>query len=426
MGTTADKLAYLNDTKAEIRSAITAKGVDVPETAPFRTYAEKIGEISGSEAAVTPLDPEKVYRDCRPCDWLTMPEPQEDEIYLLMQVPQGVKGRVAFKTTCTGSYTVEAGNVEAGVFTPDLTTTVASGDVYEREIASSECYSPTADGMVQIMLRVSGTAIETWETVSSSANTSHMNWDIVEIVCRLPSCTSFMCGHLMPIEALNSLRFFALFGTNQIQNMKYMFCGCYNLMAIRTLDTSSVTNMTMAFCDCRALVALPELDTSNVTCMNSAFYDCGAIISLPVMDLSKVDDFCYVFAGCRSLRSVPQLNTVSATDVDVCFQDCQSLRSIPPMRVDLAPRNTQTMFMGCSSLQKVTFGEPLTNPWTTTTLDMSDCALGHDAIIDLIKSLPEINTGDTGELVLYNVPGAEELTAEDTQLAAAVGWSVLW
>lgn len=44
--TLADKLAYLGDTKVAIRTAITAKGVSVPEGTTFRAYADKIAEIS--------------------------------------------------------------------------------------------------------------------------------------------------------------------------------------------------------------------------------------------------------------------------------------------------------------------------------------------------------------------------------------------
>lgn len=47
MGTTADKLEYLQGTKAAIKSAIVAKGVDVPDGTTFRDYATKISAISG-------------------------------------------------------------------------------------------------------------------------------------------------------------------------------------------------------------------------------------------------------------------------------------------------------------------------------------------------------------------------------------------
>ena len=45
MGTTADKLEYLQGTKAAIKSAIVSKGVAVPDGTTFRAYAEKIGDI---------------------------------------------------------------------------------------------------------------------------------------------------------------------------------------------------------------------------------------------------------------------------------------------------------------------------------------------------------------------------------------------
>lgn len=56
MGTTAEKLAYLNDTKTAIKDAIVAKGVEVPEGTTFRGYAEKIGAIEtgvSGEALIT-------------------------------------------------------------------------------------------------------------------------------------------------------------------------------------------------------------------------------------------------------------------------------------------------------------------------------------------------------------------------------------
>lgn len=45
MGTTADKLQYLNGTKTAIKNAIVAKGVAVPDGTTFRAYADKISSI---------------------------------------------------------------------------------------------------------------------------------------------------------------------------------------------------------------------------------------------------------------------------------------------------------------------------------------------------------------------------------------------
>lgn len=45
MGTTTEKLTYLQGTKDAIKNAIVAKGVAVPEGTTFRGYAEKVGKI---------------------------------------------------------------------------------------------------------------------------------------------------------------------------------------------------------------------------------------------------------------------------------------------------------------------------------------------------------------------------------------------
>ena len=47
MGTTVEKLIYLQETKDAIKNAIVAKGVEVPEGTTFRAYAQKVGEIKG-------------------------------------------------------------------------------------------------------------------------------------------------------------------------------------------------------------------------------------------------------------------------------------------------------------------------------------------------------------------------------------------
>ena len=47
MGTTAEKLTYLNETKTAIKNAIIAKGVSVTDNDSFRSYANKIASIEG-------------------------------------------------------------------------------------------------------------------------------------------------------------------------------------------------------------------------------------------------------------------------------------------------------------------------------------------------------------------------------------------
>ena len=60
MGTIADKLTYLSNTKAAIKNAITAKGVTVSDGDTFRSYADKISSISGGGSTTGSLQ-EHIY-----------------------------------------------------------------------------------------------------------------------------------------------------------------------------------------------------------------------------------------------------------------------------------------------------------------------------------------------------------------------------
>ncbi len=69
MGTTAEKLAYLEETKADIRAALVEKGLDVPENTPFREYGDLIRGISGDSLA-TVGDVKFTVRKDLESDWL--------------------------------------------------------------------------------------------------------------------------------------------------------------------------------------------------------------------------------------------------------------------------------------------------------------------------------------------------------------------
>ena len=57
MGTIAEKLNYLNDTKSAIKDAIVAKGVSVADDASFRSYAESIAAIEGGGGGGVEVEP---------------------------------------------------------------------------------------------------------------------------------------------------------------------------------------------------------------------------------------------------------------------------------------------------------------------------------------------------------------------------------
>ena len=59
MGTTAEKLVYLNQTKVDIKAAIEAKGVTVSDV-PFRDYASKISQIVAGDTTAPTITTAKV------------------------------------------------------------------------------------------------------------------------------------------------------------------------------------------------------------------------------------------------------------------------------------------------------------------------------------------------------------------------------
>ena len=103
MGTTENKLLYLQGTKDAIRNSIIAKGVDVPSDTAFRNYASKIGQITGAGGPT----PEPWIR---PVEWLPLPDNIDgvQKVSILNAVFDTDSEFVAF--TCAGAYTVDWGD----------------------------------------------------------------------------------------------------------------------------------------------------------------------------------------------------------------------------------------------------------------------------------------------------------------------------
>ena len=151
----------------------------------------------GSVYPATPLDPIQVYNDTRPSDWLQMPMPNDNEMYLLFHIPNGCSSLLAFTVACTGDYTVEFGTVSNGIFVQSSSESVASGNKYEAELFANNYGDLTSDGMKQVMVKISGTDITSWENSTHSKKTSpanFANWNIIEISCKFPKGEKVQCG----------------------------------------------------------------------------------------------------------------------------------------------------------------------------------------------------------------------------------------
>lgn len=258
--------------KSNIASAYSKseeKGAELPSVQNSDNLPAVIASIpsGGGGGGSTPLDPMEVYKTARPADWLSMPDPADNEMYLLFHIPDGASSLLAFTVTCTGSYTVALGTVEGGQFVQRSAVSVDSGAKYETELAAADWTDLTSDGCRQVMIKVSGAELLTWEpSVHSrkSSPASFSNWNIVEIACRLPAGTRLSCGHATANRALSNLRYFAWYGENCAVNLNSMFYFCRSLAAVLALDTSKAVDMGYLFSNCAALLAVPTLDMSKV------------------------------------------------------------------------------------------------------------------------------------------------------------------
>lgn len=497
----------------------------------------------GGAASVEPLDPVEVYHSTRPDDWLPMPEPQDNEIYLLFHIPDGVSSLLAFTVTCTGSYTVALGTVANGAFVQSSTQTLASGTKYQAELFADDFGSLTSDGMKQCMVKISGTAVKTWVPAAHPKKTAPANfykWNIMEIVCRLPQGTSITCGNSSEVMALTKLRYFSMAGSSNMANMSSMFRNCYSLIAVLQLNSSKVTSMMSTFNTCYSLIAIPQLDTAKVLSMNGAFNSCYSLVTIPQLNTSRVTDMssmfnsCYslaqvpqldtsqttnmgsMFYGCYSLSAIPQLDTSKATKMNSMFRNCYSLTTVPELNtsnvtdmsylfyscisltaipqlntskvtimssmfrncyslteipeldmskaIDLSymfqacysliaipeldtsnaadmrlmfnacsliavPQldtsnvtNMTNTFNNCPCLGKLTFN-PSAAGWAGCAIDIKQCSLGHQALVDLFNSLPAITSAK--ELTITGNPGVSELTDTEKAIATGKNWTLI-
>ena len=309
----------------------------------------------GGGSSGEPLDPVEVYNNTRPSDWLPMPTPADNEMYLLFHIPDGFSSLLAFTVTCTGNYTVALGTMSGGSFVASSSVDIASGSKYEAELFANDYGDLTSDGMKQVMVKVSGTNIYTLTPSTHSKKTSPSDfagWNIVEIACRLPRGRSVACGRNTENSALKKLRYFAWYGKNAVTDMSSMFNHCHSLTAIPQMDTSAVTTMSGTFGSCRSLTAIPRMNTSAVTDMNYMFNYCYSLTAIPRMNTSAVTTMRNMFGICHSLTAIPQMDTSAVTNMSSMFSNCYSLTAIPQMDTS-AVTNMSYMFSNCHSLMAI-------------------------------------------------------------------------
>ena len=305
----ADKLTLLINTKQDIKSAISEKGVEV--TGGMTTYADAIRRIETGGGG--------------------------DSIY----VPIGLK------------FTYKAPN---GPYTaPDFTLP---------KLILADGYT---DGSYMFegnlgLINITGI----YSTNSSLTNCSRMFHQCTKLTTIPQLDTSNVTDMSFMFYECTKLTTIPQLDTSKVTDMTNMFASCNLLTTIPQLDTSKVTDMYYMFWKCISLITIPQLDTSKVTDMFGMFLNCPKLESLPMLNCVNVTNVNNMFGTDSSITtSYPNLTDLGGfKNLKVSLKlsgmpnlTVQSLMNVINNLYDFVGNGsatTRTLTLGTTNLNKLT------------------------------------------------------------------------
>ena len=402
----ATELQTLQTNIGNAYTTIGTKGGTVPANKNTDNLATAIDSIP-SGGTPQPLDPQVVYQQTRPADWLEMPTPGMDEAYMLIQIPADSINdqNLSCSIGGTGDRTVAFGTVSSGTFVPDPDLVYTQNDqAFTISVPVSKFGNQTSDGMLQLMCKIYGTSIA---SIHGGSSSSTLYKRIVE----------FRGGNLASLVAINpgtsqnyawvNLRYFSLGRNNITSGGLSLFANCLNLIAIPSLDTSTFLSAQKMFQNCSKLIAIPALDLSSASDCSYLFNNCYSLETIPLINTSSGTDFSYMFSGCYALEAVPLIDTSSGTDFSGMFNTCYSIKEIPALNTSNGT-NFASMVSNCFCIKTIPAFD--TSKGTNfTSMCTSDRSLETIPLLDTSKgtifyqmfynctSLTSIPNLDTGE-----------------------------
>lgn len=476
MGTIADKLAYLGQTKAEIRDAIVSKGVTVTAETAFREYADRIKEITGGDSGSDNW--------ARPADWLAI----EGRVKIGDQKFVGLHAIFEdsnfVSLSATGNYTVDWGDGK----TENFASGVLASHTYTY---SSFAGTETTGGYRQAVVTVTPQSGQNLTNINlqrkhaqNGLNAYSTGW--LDIRMSAPNMTTLVIGGTVIPQRM--LEGFTFLGTNLITDYRRLFQGCSQLQYVPLFDTSRGTNFGSMFTSCSALKKIPLfvttkgtdfsymfeacaslknvplLDTSSGNSFSGMFFGCAALQTVPLLETAKGYDFSMMFSFCTALKTVPLFNltsgtaftsmfescsrlknvplfeTSNGTDFSYMFQDCTDLQTVPLFKTS-GGTDFSNMFFGCTLLHTVpafdtsrgtAFEAMFTNcpslskavlSGTKNTISYAGCKLSRTTLVEIFKSLA---TGVSSKTItITNNWGVSSLTAGDRTNATGKGWTII-
>ena len=380
------------------------------------------GKAAGGLPDGDMTDPNYVYAVTRPKDWLPMPTPGDNEIYLLGQIPQGKKGYFSAAITFAGACLVEFGTVKDGVFLPKESYSPSTGVGFTYVLDSANYEDELADGYKQYMARISGQTfynIDFRFLPNTYGNVPQA--EIVDIACGAP-CGQFSVGTYNAAKAtLQRLRYINFVGKGGPSWINGdIFAGnCKSLLSIGCEKNlaSSWAGYALYLSDSLMAVS-PKLFAGVVAGIDYAFLN-TRITGININNIQPTS--CnYSFQQSSLNKYTPETVDLSkSTSFNFTFNQCRALISVTGLDISSAKSMSGT-FAVCESLNRLTFaGETTPGGFT---ISLTDTRLDHDALVEMIASLPTATAAAT--ITITGNPGASELTDAEIAVATAKNWTI--
>lgn len=294
----ADKLTSLINTKQDIKSAISEKGVEV--TGGMTTYADAIRRIETGGGGDSFYVPVGLKFGCN----------KPNGVY---SIPDFTLPKLILADGYTdGSYMFEG--------TTGLTSIKG---IYSTNSSLTDC---------RYMFSLCTDLITVPQLDTSNVNNVAHMFD--------------RCLSLTTIPQLN---------TANVTTMSHMFNECASLITIPQLETSKVTNMDFMFWKCTSLISIPQMVTSNVTDMDFMLRGCTKLTTIPQLDTSRMQHIYGMFMECSGLKSLPLLDFSNVANTMELFDISSSSNEQPyPNLTDLGGFKNLKVSLNLSGMPNLT------------------------------------------------------------------------
>lgn len=396
MGTTAQKLQAIKNSKEYIRQAINEKGVALTAAAPLSTYADAIKKIStGGE-----YDPDIAteYRNHnRNGAWPAMQLPSEmgessDKIVILLDlncpsryvdldfgassIDQMVVQVSRFNdTTMVNTESISLTSEKFQKYfspTPNQNTNYLVIDIEGARgaittlkiggIATSVLAKSPDAGILEISGNCQATRIEMNTQSSFMRTTSMQYFSFYGVACGTANSLFFnyqQYSNPFPsdLQAIPEMSF-----AQANVSLELMFANCTNLRCVDEMfvDGKNVSNMDAAFYNCYSLTYLGEINTftSNFPTTGTfgwAFRNCSSLYYLPVYRIPEGNytyGCNYMYSGCSSIKNVDAIysdldgNGFKNVKGEYIFEKC-GITYTPNTYIEGSNQSVSSMFSGC-------------------------------------------------------------------------------